>query len=67
MGNYDRAEHQFTRESVSAVDYGLDFYAPQTLKTSDGRRVMIGWMQSWENSHLCRDNARWQGMFTVPT
>lgn len=66
MGNYDRTEHQFTRESVNAVDYGLDFYAPQTLKTSDGRRVMIGWMQAWENSHLCRDNARWQGMFTVP-
>ena len=66
MGNYARDSRTFTRESVSAVDYGLDFYAPQTLKTPDGRRILIGWMQAWENSHLCRDNARWQGMFTLP-
>ncbi len=66
IGNYDHAEHQFSRETVTAVDYGLDFYAPQTLKTPDGRRVMIGWMQSWENSHLSRDNAKWQGMCTIP-
>jgi beta-fructofuranosidase len=26
------------------VDHGFDFYAPQTLLTPDGRRVMCGWM-----------------------
>lgn len=26
------------------LDYGFDFYAPQTLLTADGRRVMCGWM-----------------------
>jgi beta-fructofuranosidase len=26
------------------IDYGFDFYAPQTLVTPDGRRVMCGWM-----------------------
>ena len=66
QGSYDRRTHAFTRESVSAVDYGLDFYAPQTLKTPDGRRVLIAWMQAWENSQFCRDGARWQGMFTLP-
>lgn len=66
LGSYDRDNRTFTRKSVSAVDYGLDFYAPQTLKTPDGRRILIGWMQAWENSHLCRDNARWQGMLTLP-
>lgn len=66
LGHYDRKYHRFTREHVFAVDYGLDFYAPQTLKTPDGRRVLIGWMQAWENSHLCRKGAKWQGMFTLP-
>ena len=38
----------FCRESVQAIDYGLDFYAPQTLLSPDGRRIMIGWMQNWD-------------------
>lgn len=25
-------------------DYGFDFYAPQTFETTDGRRILIGWM-----------------------
>ena len=38
LGRYDRTSHQFTRQQVQAVDYGIDFYAPQTLLTPDGRR-----------------------------
>lgn len=26
------------------LDYGFDFYAPQSMQTPDGRRVMCGWM-----------------------
>ena len=54
IGTYDENAHHLMRENVQAVDYGLDFYAMQTLQTYDGRRVMIGWMQNWEtsNSHL---------------
>lgn len=66
IGSYDRIEHLFVREAVTAVDYGLDFYATQTTVTPDGRRVLIGWMQAWENSHLTREYARWQGMLTLP-
>lgn len=66
IGSYDRKEHRFVRENVTAVDYGLDFYAPQSIRTPDGRRVMIGWMQSWESSHLCRRDGRWHGMLTLP-
>lgn len=66
MGTYDRKHHQFTREQAGAVDYGLDFYAPQTIKTADGRRVLIAWMQAWETSHLCPQGAKWNGQMTVP-
>ena len=65
IGKYNKSEHQFTRERVEALDYGLDFYAPQTLKTPDGRRILIAWMQSWETSHLCPNSAKWNGMLTI--
>ena len=65
IGKYNKSEHQFTRERVEALDYGLDFYAPQTLKTPDGRRSLIAWMQSWETSHLCPNSAKWNGMLTI--
>ena len=44
-GSYDKKNHKFERSEVRAIDYGLDFYAPQTLLAPDGRRIMIGWMQ----------------------
>ncbi len=66
VGNYNRKDHRFTREEVLAVDYGLDFYAPQTVETPDGRRVMIAWMQAWESSRFHPEGAKWAGMFTIP-
>ena len=37
------------RQTEQTIDYGLDFYAPQTVLTKDGRRVMIAWMQYWNS------------------
>ena len=65
IGSYDKETMQFTRSSVQNVDYGLDFYAPQTMLTADGRRVMIAWMQSWD-TRLCPENFSWYGMMTCP-
>ncbi|MDO4167822.1 MAG: glycoside hydrolase family 32 protein [Eubacteriales bacterium] len=64
-GSYDKSTHQFVREKVAAVDYGLDFYAPQTLQTADGRRIMIGWMQSWD-APVMKHMFAWTGMMTIP-
>ncbi len=49
------------------VDCGLDFYAPQTMQTPDGRRVLIGWALSW--SHVMPTHTLghgWAGMMTLP-
>lgn len=59
-------EGVFHREMVQSIDYGFDFYAPQTVETSDGRRVMIAWMQSWESSACSPAGAKWFCMMTVP-
>ena len=62
---YDNEKNSFERESCNVIDFGLDFYAPQTLESTDGRRIMIGWMQSWEN-RIVPANFKWCGMMTIP-
>lgn len=66
IGNYDRKLHHLNRESVQAIDYGLDFYAPQTLLAQDGRRVMIAWMQNWETSSCKPRELPFFGQMTIP-
>ena len=66
IGAYDPVSESFTEESNQAVDYGIDFYAMQTILTPDGRRVMIGWMQNWDTigAHDVRDP--WFGQMSLP-
>lgn len=65
-GRYDVREHVFERNNVQAVDYGLDFYAPQTLAAPDGRRIMIAWMQNWDACGGQPDASKWFGQMTIP-
>lgn len=65
IGCYDRQEHQLKEEQVVSLDYGIDFYAPQTLLTEDGRRIMIAWMQSWD-MNIKPVEQKWNGMMTIP-
>lgn len=66
IGSYDKKNASFTREHIHAIDYGIDFYAPQTLLTEDGRRVMIAWMQDPAASRSKPENCRWFGQMTLP-
>lgn len=66
IGDYDKEKKSFIRNSVQAIDYGIDFYAPQTLLTPDGRRVMIAWMQNWTTSNCKSKKARLMGSMTFP-
>lgn len=65
-GSFDEDTGKFTRKDVMPVDQGIDFYAPQTVLTSDGRRVMIAWMQAWDTSKFVPKGQKWFGMFTIP-
>lgn len=65
IGEYDRERHHLLEEQVASLDYGIDFYAPQTLLAEDGRRIMIAWMQSWD-MQIKPVEQKWSGMMTVP-
>ena len=43
VGKYDRQKQHLIRENVQAIDYGLDFYAPQVFE-HEGRHLLLGWM-----------------------
>ena len=58
---------RFVEEQNQAIDYGIDFYAPQTILTPDGRRVMIGWMQNWDTCKTTGYEERpWFGQMSLP-
>lgn len=66
VGSYDKAEARFTRQWVQTLDSGMDFYAPQSVLTPDGRRVIIGWMQNWANTNDTPRRHRWFGRMSLP-
>lgn len=48
------------------VDWGMDFYAPQTTCAPDGRRLMVGWALSW--GHVMPTHTLghgWAGMMSM--
>ena len=66
IGEYDDATDTFLPQKDQSVDYGIDFYAPQTVLTPDGRRVMIGWMQNWDTCCICEPEMAWFGQMSLP-
>ena len=66
IGAYDGGTDGLRREHTQTIDYGLDFYAPQTVLTSDGRRVMIAWMQYWNSVDWHPEGLPFFGQMTVP-
>lgn len=66
IGTRNAEKNHLLRENAQAIDYGLDFYAPQTLEAYDGRRVMIGWMQNWDTCTFHLPGQGFMGQMTLP-
>ena len=66
IGDYDEESGTFKEMHNQSIDYGIDFYAPQTVLTPDGRRVMIGWMQNWDSCSMRSPDAPWFGQMSLP-
>lgn len=65
LGSYDKEQKLFTKGKPISLDYGLDFYAPQTTCLPDGRRILIAWMHSWDDPFIPAGQ-KWKGMMTLP-
>lgn len=66
IGSFDEETETFTEECNQSVDYGIDFYAPQTVLSPDGRRIMMGWMQNWDTCSFRAIDQPWYGQMSLP-
>ncbi|WP_219838285.1 glycoside hydrolase family 32 protein [Paenibacillus sp. R14(2021)] len=64
-GTMDYENGQFKPVRAERLDYGFDFYAPQTLLDSMGRRILLGWMNMW-GATMPEQADGWMGAMTVP-
>lgn len=62
IGNLDVNSAKFSEESRGVVDYGFDFYAPQTF---NGKDIMIGWLNMWDRNNPS-EKYGFAGSLTIP-
>ena len=65
LGAFDEKTGVFTEESYQTIDSGIDFYAPQTTLSPDGRRIMIGWLQNWDGCSI-NESEKWAAQMSLP-
>lgn len=66
IGDYDEGTDVFCEKRNQIVDSGIDFYAPQMVKSPDGRTIMIGWMANLDVIEHRHPVEKWYGMMTLP-
>ncbi|SFT16291.1 glycoside hydrolase family 32 protein [Paenibacillus sp. BC26] len=64
-GTFDYEAGKLTTAHAERLDYGFDFYAPQTLENDQGRRILFGWMNMW-GAKMPEQQDGWAGAMTIP-
>ena len=64
-GDFNYETGTLSHGAFTLLDYGFDFYAPQTLIDEQGRRILIAWMTMWE-SEMPTKEFGWVGAMTIP-
>jgi len=59
------AAHTFSPELPRKLDFGASFYAPQTMRDDQGRRLMWGWLREGRDIKAQRA-AGWSGVMSLP-
>lgn len=70
-GDFDYKTGKFDAHTCREIDWGFDYYAPQSFLAPDGRRIMVGWSNEWEWMPLWKDwgptyKEGWCGFFNLP-
>ncbi|HZG85812.1 glycoside hydrolase family 32 protein [Paenibacillus sp.] len=64
-GTFDYETGTFRRAYAERLDYGFDFYAPQTFRDGRGRRLLLAWMNIW-GAAMPEQADGWMGAMTLP-
>jgi len=68
VGDFDGKNFSVASNVTSWMDYGTDNYAGVTynnIPSSDGRRILIGWMSNWSYAQNV-PTTTWRSTMTVP-
>ncbi len=65
LGSFDSEKGTFNDEHAQTIDSGIDFYAPQTVLSTDGRRIMLGWLQNWDGLAI-NTSKKWACQMATP-
>lgn len=71
VGDFDYDTGKFARQVSGEIDWGLDYYAPQSFIMPDGRRIIVGWANEWEWMPFWKNwgptyQEGWCGFFNIP-
>ena len=71
VGEFDGKRGRFFPERTGEMDWGFEFYAPQSFEAPDGRRITVGWAGQWQWMPLFKDwgptyKEGWCGFFNLP-
>lgn len=59
-GEFDAQTCRFQAHARGFLDYGPNFYAPNTMQVPDGRRLVWGWVSGFPGGH------GWNGCLSLP-
>jgi len=71
VGDMDYKTGKFFPHNTGEIDWGFDYYAPQSFQDAQGRRLMVAWANSWDWMPWWKDwgpsyQENWCGSFNLP-
>lgn len=71
IGDFDYTTGKFVSQSSGEIDWGMDYYAPQSFLAPDGRRIVVAWANEWEWMPFWKDwgptyKEGWCGFYNLP-
>ncbi len=71
VGDFDYETGKFAYHVTGEIDWGFDYYAPQSFLAPDGRRIIVGWANCWDWMPFWKDwgptyKEGWCGWFNIP-
>lgn len=71
VGDFDYETGKFFYTTSGEIDWGFDYYAPQSFQAPDGRRIIVGWSNEWDWMPFWKDwgptyKEGWCGSFNIP-
>ena len=71
VGDFDYQTGKFYYTVSGEIDWGFDYYAPQSFLSPDGRRIIVGWANAWDWMPFWKDwgptyKEGWCGFFNLP-